>query len=71
MYLMDTTQINDQKISARIPSTPSWLTGTPYAPENTSLRVYSGLVPISPYTTPTAATSMLIGFAAECSALAA
>ena len=59
MYLIDTTQISDQKISERMPSTPSWLACTPYCPAKTSLRVYSGLVPISPYTTPTAAISNL------------
>jgi hypothetical protein len=28
-YLNDTTHISDQRISDRMPSTPSWLTGTP------------------------------------------
>ncbi|MNN84133.1 hypothetical protein D3C81_2012590 [compost metagenome] len=48
MYLIETTQTSDQKISESTPRTPSWLTWTPYCSEKTSFRVYSGLVPISP-----------------------
>ena len=47
-YLTDTTQINDQNTSERMPSTPSMLACTPKWPLNTSLRVYNGLVPMSP-----------------------
>jgi hypothetical protein len=52
-YLIDTTMISDQNTRLSAPSTFAGVADTPCSP-NTSFSVYSGLVPMSPKTTPTA-----------------
>jgi len=47
-YLIETTMINDHRISDRIPSTCSGVGVIGWCPANTSFIVYSGLVPMSP-----------------------
>jgi hypothetical protein len=54
-YLMEMTRISAQKISDRIPSTFSGVGAIPVPWWNASRMAYSGLVPMSPYTTPSAA----------------
>jgi hypothetical protein len=56
-YLTDTTITSAQKISDSTPSTLAAVTGIPCVPWKASLMVYRGLVPMSPYTTPIAATA--------------
>src|SRR5258706_8358730 len=53
-YLTVTRVINDQNISERMPSTVDSFSGMPCAGLNDSFRAYSGLVPMSPNTTPMA-----------------
>jgi hypothetical protein len=53
-YLKETTKLSDQKISDSTPSTFSLVGEIPYSGAKHSLSAYSGLVPISPYTTPSA-----------------
>src|SRR5260370_22229381 len=55
-YLTDTTIINDQKIAETPPRTFAVEKGMPWLGLNTSFTAYSGLVPMSPYTTPRAAS---------------
>ena len=55
-YFSVTTMISAQEISDSTPSTLSWLPATGWLPLNASRMAYSGLVPISPKTTPIAAT---------------
>ncbi len=54
-YFSDTTTISAQKISDSTPSTASGVTVRPWAGLRHSLKAYSGLVPMSPNTTPNAA----------------
>jgi len=54
-YFSVTTTISAQKIVDTVPRTFASLNSTPPCSENTSFTVYSGLVPMSPYTTPIAA----------------
>ena len=49
-----TTKFSDQKMSDRMPSTLLVVTGKLCGPKKHSLKAYSGLVPMSPYTTPRA-----------------
>ena len=53
-YFSDTTRIKAHNISDKMPSTLSWVGCTPWLPTNASRKAYSGLVPISPNTTPIA-----------------
>ena len=53
-YLIVTIRINDQKINDKTPNTLPGVTGIPCGPWNASRIAYSGLVPMSPYTTPSA-----------------
>ncbi len=53
-YLSDTITISDQKMVDRPPSTFSAVSGMPWLGEKVSLTAYSGLVPMSPKTTPSA-----------------
>ncbi len=55
-YFSVTTMISAQEMSDSTPSTLSWLAATGWLPLNASRMAYSGLVPISPKTTPIAAT---------------
>ena len=57
-YFRLTTIISDQKNSERMPRTLSGVIGTGWwAPPKTSFSAYSGLVPMSPKTTPIAPTN--------------
>src|SRR5262245_13165968 len=64
-YLTDTISVTAQKMSESTPNTLASVSGRRCAPPNASLKAYSGLVPMSPNTTPTApsvsAPSRLIG----------
>ncbi len=54
-YLTDTIIMSDQKIRDSMPRTLNWVSSTGcLLREKTSFMVYSGLVPISPNTTPNA-----------------
>src|SRR5690606_22016725 len=53
-YLSVTTTISDQNASDSTPSTVSWALVRQQCGENTTLSVYSRLVPMSPNTTPMA-----------------
>ncbi len=53
-YLNVTTKVIAQKTSERTPSTLSGVGGTPCGPVKHSFSAYSGLVPMSPKTTPSA-----------------
>ena len=53
-YLIETTIISDQKMVDRPPRMFSAVSGMPCAGENVSFTAYSGLVPMSPKTTPSA-----------------
>ena len=55
-YLSDTTMISAQKTNDKIPMTLGAVAASGWWPANTSFKVYSGLVPMSPNTTPMAAT---------------
>jgi hypothetical protein len=53
-YLIVTATMSDQRIIDKTPSTVSRVSGPPaWAATAASRKAYSGLVPISPYTTPT------------------
>ena len=54
-YLIVTTKVSDQTISDKMPKILAWFCTTPWAVLMDSLKAYSGEVPISPYTTPSAA----------------
>ena len=54
-YLSDTTITSDQKMVDRPPKMLAGVSGMPCAGEKVSLTAYSGLVPMSPNTTPSAA----------------
>jgi hypothetical protein len=54
MYLNETMKLMDQKMRERTPITFSRLGATLWCPLKHSLMAYSGLVPMSPYTTPSA-----------------
>src|ERR1017187_7498105 len=54
MYLMLTTSVSDQTISESTPYTFSLVGAMPYSGLKHSRNAYSGLVPMSPYTTPSA-----------------
>ena len=54
MYFTLTTLISDQTISDSTPTTFAGVGSTPCSPLKHSFRAYSGLVPMSPYTTPSA-----------------
>ena len=56
-YLNDTTNIIDQNTSERMPSTFSGVSGIACLPVKAVWMAYSGLVPMSPYTTPIAASA--------------
>ncbi len=56
-YLTVTTSTSAQNTSDRMPSTVSWSAASPNAGSKAIFRVYSGLVPMSPNTTPIAATT--------------
>ncbi len=53
-YFTEITRISDQKISDSTPITLACVGGTAYSPKKHSRIAYSGLVPMSPYTTPSA-----------------
>jgi len=53
-YFSDTTIISAQKIVDSPPRMLSGVSGMPWSGENVSLTAYSGLVPMSPKTTPSA-----------------
>ena len=73
-YFSVTTSISPQKITDTAPITCGALSATPVAGLNTSFIVYSGLVPMSPYTTPMAPSvsaarlsrSVLLPIAIQC-----
>ena len=54
-YLSDTTITSDQKMVDRPPKMLAGLSGMPCTGEKVSFTAYSGLVPMSPNTTPSAA----------------
>ena len=54
MYFTLTTQISDHTIIDSTPMTFSAVGSTPWALLKHSFSAYSGLVPMSPYTTPSA-----------------
>ena len=54
-YLSDTTITSDQKMVDSPPKMLAWVSGMPCAGEKVSFTAYSGLVPMSPNTTPSAA----------------
>ncbi len=56
-YLSDTTRISDQNTSDSTPNTLVSFSAMACGPWKASRMVYSGLVPMSPKTTPTAATA--------------
>ena len=56
-YFSDTTPTNDQNVSDSTPSTLAGVGRTPCAPK-ASCRAYSGLVAMSPKTTPSAASAI-------------
>ena len=58
-YLSETISVSAQKISDRMPITFAGVTAMPYSLLKHSRMAYSGLVPISPYTTPSAASASL------------
>ena len=65
-YLTETTSVTAQNIIDSTASTFSVVRGSACVPPNASLNAYSGLVPISPYTTPSAASvSVVIVCASE------
>ena len=53
-YFTATTRVSDQSISERTPSTFSAVGATPCSPKHSRIA-YSGLVPMSPKTMPSAA----------------
>ena len=55
-YFSDTTIISDQKIVDRPPRMFSASSGMPWLGAKVSLTAYSGLVPMSPKTTPSASS---------------
>src|SRR5256885_2638021 len=55
-YLSETMIISAQKMVDRPPRMLVWLSGMPWSGENVSLTAYSGLVPMSPKTMPSAAS---------------
>src|SRR4051812_6200554 len=55
-YFSDTTTISAQKIVDRPPRMLSVVSAMPWSGENVSFTAYSGLVPMSPNTTPSAAS---------------
>ena len=57
MYFSVTMISNAQKITDTTPSTLAGVSERPYDPVNAVRSVYSGLVPMSPYTTPIAPTA--------------
>ncbi len=56
MYFRPTIMTSAQNIKERMPITLIWLTAIPYSPWKHSRMAYIGLVPISPKTTPRAAS---------------
>ena len=60
-YLIVTTSTNDQTIRERMPKTLSGVTVNPCDSWKHSRSAYRGLVPMSPYTTPMAATASEMG----------
>src|SRR5512145_2305340 len=57
-YLSEMTIVTAQKIIDSTPSTVSGALPIPWGPTRLSRNAYSGLVPMSPYTTPSAATTI-------------
>src|SRR5258705_6479588 len=55
-YLTETMSVIAQNIMERTANTFCSETGNACEPENATLKAYSGLVPMSPYTTPSAAS---------------
>jgi hypothetical protein len=55
-YLSETTTINAQKMAEMPPTMFSISSGMPCAGLNVSLTAYNGLVPMSPYTIPSASS---------------
>ncbi len=58
-YFSVTTIISAQNTSDRMPRIVSWFPIRPKCGENASFSVYSGLVPMSPNTTPIAPSTMV------------
>src|SRR3989344_2150829 len=59
-YLSETTIINDQKMVDRPPRILAAFRGIPWPGAKVSLTAYSGLVPMSPYTTPRASRARAV-----------
>ncbi len=62
-YLKVTTKVIAQNTSETTPTTFSGVGATPCGPLKHSLSAYSGLVPMSPYTTPRAPIASLASVA--------
>ena len=56
-YFSETTIISVQKIAETPPMTLAAVSGIPYSGLKVSFAAYSGLVPMSPYTTPNASSA--------------
>ena len=55
-YFSETMIISAQKMVESPPRMLAWLSGMPWSGENVSFTAYSGLVPMSPKTMPSAAS---------------